>query len=113
MSNRDYFKRMRLIDIFGFADQGKLTYRPRYTLTLKSYNNNDTIIRIPATTAANSISKYSWYVDSFTSALENQNLIASKNFLCKNSSKNCRNQYYGPKFFELGEDLKKYTILSC
>ena len=37
-----FFVRIRLSDIFGFADQEKITYGLGYTLTLKRNNNNDT-----------------------------------------------------------------------
>ena len=40
-----FFVRIKLTDIFGFADQEKITYGLGYTLTLKRNNNNDPIIR--------------------------------------------------------------------
>ena len=39
-----FFVRIKLTDIFGFADQEKITYGLGYTLTLKRNNINDPII---------------------------------------------------------------------
>ena len=36
-----FFVRIKLKDLFGFADEEKKTYRLGYTLTLKRNNNND------------------------------------------------------------------------
>ena len=40
-----FYSRIRLIDIFGFADQDKITYGLGYNLTLKRNSNNDVIHR--------------------------------------------------------------------
>ena len=40
-----FFVRIKLKDLFGFADQENITYGLGYTLTLKRNNNNDPIIR--------------------------------------------------------------------
>ena len=40
-----FFVSIKLIDLFEFADQEKVTYGLGYTLTLKRNNNNDPIIR--------------------------------------------------------------------
>ena len=40
-----FYNRIRLIDIFGFADQDKITYGLGYILTLKRNSNNDVIHR--------------------------------------------------------------------
>ena len=56
-----YFVRIRLSDIFGFADQEKITYGLGYTLTLKRNNNNDPIIRDNGVDAAKiNIKDISW-----------------------------------------------------
>ena len=39
-----FFVRTKLEDLFGFADQEKLTYELGYTLILKRNNNNDAIL---------------------------------------------------------------------
>ena len=40
-----FFVRTKLKDLFGFADQEKITYGLGYTLTLKRNTNNDAILR--------------------------------------------------------------------
>ena len=40
-----FFVRIKLKDLFGFADQEKITYGLGYTLTLKRNTNNDEILR--------------------------------------------------------------------
>ena len=40
-----FFVRIKLKDLFGFADHEKTPYGLGYTLTLKRNNNNDAIIR--------------------------------------------------------------------
>ena len=40
-----FFVRIKLKDLFGFADQEKITYGLSYTLTLKRNTNNDVIIK--------------------------------------------------------------------
>ena len=40
-----FFVRIKLKDLFGFADQEKITYGLGYTLTLKRHTNNDMILR--------------------------------------------------------------------
>ena len=40
-----FFVRIKLKDLFGFADQEKVTYGLGYTLTLKRNSSNDVIIR--------------------------------------------------------------------
>ena len=39
-----FFLRIKLKDLFGFADQEKITYGLGYTLTLKRNTNNDAIL---------------------------------------------------------------------
>ena len=40
-----FFVRIRLVDLFGFADQEKITYGLGYQLILKRNTNNDAIYR--------------------------------------------------------------------
>ena len=71
-----FFVRIKLTDIFGFADQEKITYGLGYTLTLKRNNNNDPIIRDNAITAAKiNIKDISWYIPHYVPSLENQQLV--------------------------------------
>ena len=71
-----FFVRIRLSDIFGFADQEKITYGLGYTLTLKRNNNNDPIIRDNVITAAKiNIKDISWYIPHYVPSLENQQLV--------------------------------------
>ena len=43
-----FFVRIKLKDLFGFADQEKITYGLGYTLTLKRNSSNDVVIRSAA-----------------------------------------------------------------
>ena len=55
--------RIKLKDLFGFADQEKRTYGLGYTLTLKRNNNNDVVFRTAAVDAAKLVVKdISWYI---------------------------------------------------
>ena len=74
-----FFVRIRLSDIFGFADQEKITYGLGYTLMLKRNNNNDPIIRDNAITAAKiNIKDISWYIPHYVPSLENQQLVMNQ-----------------------------------
>ena len=67
---------IKLIDLFGFADQEKVTYGLGYTLTLKRKNNNDTIIRGNGVDAAKIvINDIGWHIPHFTPSLENQQIM--------------------------------------
>ena len=58
-----FFVRTKLKDLFGFADQEKITYGLGYTLTLKRNNNNDVIIRgAEVDTAKVGVKDISWYI---------------------------------------------------
>ena len=71
-----FFVRIRLSDIFGFADQEKITYGLGYTLTLNRNNNNDPIIRDNGVDAAKiNIKDISWYIPHYVTSLENQQLV--------------------------------------
>ena len=68
--------RIRLSDIFGFADQEKITYGLGYSLTLKRNNNNDPIIRDNGVDAAKiNIKDISWYIPHYIPSMENQQLV--------------------------------------
>ena len=61
---------IKLIDLFGFADQEKVTYGLGYTLMLKRNNNNDPIIRTNGVDAAKIVMKgIDWYFPHFTHKL--------------------------------------------
>ena len=63
---------IKLTDLFGFADQEKVTYGLGYTLTLNQTNNNDPIIRTAGVDAAKVFIKgIGWYIPHFTPSLEN------------------------------------------
>ena len=71
-----FFVRMKLTDIFGFADQEKITYGLGYSLTLKRNNNNDPIIRDNDVDAAKiNIKDISWHIPHYVPSLENQQLV--------------------------------------
>ena len=68
--------RIKLKDLFGFADQEKITYGLGYTLTLKRNNNNDAIIRGNGVDAAKVVVKdISWYIPHYIPSIENQQLL--------------------------------------
>ena len=67
---------IKLIYLFAFADQEKVTYGLGYTLTLKRNNNNDPIIRTAGVDAAKFVIKdIGWHILHFTPSLENQQVI--------------------------------------
>ena len=71
-----FFVRIKLKDLFGFADQEKITYGLGYSLTLKRNNNNDPIIRDNGVDAANiNIKDISWLIPHYTPSMENQQLV--------------------------------------
>ena len=71
--------RIKLKDLFGFADQEKITYRLGYTLTLKRNTNNDVIIRGAGVDAAKVVVKdISWYIPYYVPNLENQQLVLNQ-----------------------------------
>ena len=68
-----FFLNIKLIELFGFAGQEKVTYGLDYTLTLKRINNNDRIIRTAGVDAAKIVIKdFGWYIPHFTPSLESQ-----------------------------------------
>ena len=71
-----FFVRIKLKDLFGFADQEKLIYGLGYSLTLKRNNNNDPIFRDNGVDAAKiDIKDISWYIPHYTPSMENQQLV--------------------------------------
>ena len=73
MKKETFYNRIRLIDIFGFADQEKITYGLGYNLTLKRNSNNDVVHRIAARANAKIVIKdIAWYVEKFTPNIDNQ-----------------------------------------
>ena len=71
-----FFVRIKLKDLFGFADQEKITYGLGYSLTLKRNNNNDSIIRDNGVDAAKIVIKdIGWYIPHYVPSLENQQLV--------------------------------------
>ena len=75
-----FFVRRKLKDLFGFADQEKITYGLGYTLTLKRNNNNDAILRGNGVDAAKiDIKDISWYIPHYVPNLENQQLVIDQN----------------------------------
>ena len=67
-----FFVRIKLTDIFGFADREKITYGLGYSLTLKRNNNNDPIIRDNGGDAAKIVIKD---IPHYTPSMENQQLV--------------------------------------
>ena len=58
-----FFVRKKLKDLFGFADQEKITYRLGYTLTLKRNSSNDVVFRTNGVDAAKVVVKdISWCI---------------------------------------------------
>ena len=71
-----FFVRIKLNDLFGFADQEKITYGLGYTLTLKRNTNNDAILRSVGVDAAKVVIKdIGWYIPHYVPSLENQQLV--------------------------------------
>ena len=68
--------RIKLNDLFGFADQEKITYGLGYSLTLKRNTNNDPIIRDNVVDAAKiNTNDISWYIPHYIPSMENQQLV--------------------------------------
>ena len=71
-----FFVRIKLKDLFGFADQEKTTYGLGYTLTLKRNTNNDAILRSVGVDAAKVVIKdIGWYIPHYVPSIENQQLV--------------------------------------
>ena len=71
-----FFGRIKLKDLFGFADQEKITYGLGYTLTLKRNTNNDAVLRSVGVDAAKVVIKdIGWYIPHYVPSIENQQLV--------------------------------------
>ena len=71
-----FFVTIKLKELFGFADQEKITYGLGYTLTLERNNNNYAILRGNGVDAAKiDIKDISWYIPHYVLSLENQQLV--------------------------------------
>ena len=71
-----FFVRIKLKDLFGFADQEKITYGLGYTLTLKRNTNNDAILRSVGVDAAKVVIKdIGWYIPHYVPSIEIQQLV--------------------------------------
>ena len=74
-----FFVRTKLKDLFGFADQEKITYSLGYSLTLKRNKNNDPIIKDNGVDAAKKDMKYiAWYFPQYVPSMENQQLVLNE-----------------------------------
>ena len=70
-----FFVRIRLNDIFGFADQEKITYGLGYQLILKRNTNNDAIFRTIGDEAKITIKQIEWNIMHYTPSIENQTIV--------------------------------------
>ena len=71
-----FFVRIKLKDLFGFADHENITYGLGYTLILKRDNNNDVVFRTNGVNAAKVVvNDISWYIPHYVPSLENQQLV--------------------------------------
>ena len=71
--------RIKLKDLFGFADQEKITYGLGYILTLKRKSSNDVVFRTAAVNDAKVVVKgISWYIPHYVPSLENQQLVLNQ-----------------------------------
>ena len=68
--------RIKLRDLFGFADQEKITYGLDYTRTLRLNSSNNVIIRSAGVdTAKVDVKDISWYIPHYEPNIENQQLV--------------------------------------
>ena len=71
-----FFVRIKLRDLFGFADQEKITYGLDYTRTLRLNSSNNVIIRSAGVdTAKVDVKDISWYIPHYEPNIENQQLV--------------------------------------
>ena len=74
-----FFVRIKLKDLFEFADQEKITYGLGYSLTLKRNNKNDPIIRDNGVDAAKiDIKDIAWHIPHYVPSMENQPLVLNQ-----------------------------------
>ena len=68
--------RFKLEDIFGFADQEKVTCGLGYNITLKRNNNNDPNVRTAEVDAAKTVViDIGWYIPHITVSLKNHEIV--------------------------------------
>ena len=70
-----FFVRIKLTDIFGFADQEKITYGLGYQLILKRNTNDDAIFRAGGDAAKIVIKNIDWNIAHYTPSIQNQTLV--------------------------------------
>ena len=74
-----FFVRLKLKDLFGFADQEKMIYGLGYTLSLKRNSIIDVVFRTNDVDAAKVVVKdLSWYIPHYVPSLENQQLVPNQ-----------------------------------
>ena len=74
-----FLVRIKLKDLYGFADQEKIAYGLGYTLTLKRNTSKDAILRGNAVDAAKVVVKdISWYIPHYVPSLDNQQLVLNQ-----------------------------------
>ena len=74
-----FYRRIGRIDVFGFADQDKITYALGYNLYFKRNTNNNAIYRTAATAEGKIILKnIARFVEKFTSNPDIQKLVADQ-----------------------------------
>ena len=68
-----------MIDLFGFADQEKVTFGLRNTPTLKRNNNNGPSIRTAGVDAAKNVIKdIGWHFLNYPPSLEHQHIMTDQ-----------------------------------
>ena len=76
---KEHFVKIKLKDLFGFADQEKITYGLGYTLKLKRNTNNDAILRSVGVDVAKVVIKdIGWYIPHYVPSIENQQLVMNQ-----------------------------------
>ena len=72
-----HYDRIRLIDIFGLADKDKVNYGLGHALTLKRNGRKELIHKDNVVAVAKVVNKkISFFVESFTPKLDNEQLLA-------------------------------------
>ena len=74
-----FFVRIKLKDLFGFADREKITYGLGYTLTLERNSSNDVIKRGAGVDNAKvDVKDISWYIPHYVPNLQHQQLVLNQ-----------------------------------
>ena len=75
----NFFVRIKLKDLFGFADQETITFGLGCTLDLKRKSSNDAIIRGDAVDSAKGdVKDISWYIPHYVPNLKKQQLVLNQ-----------------------------------